>query len=75
MRRIVKNIMVLTFPLIALAESLSACPRCRAQAAAGIYNADFGLNFFFMLLPILILAALGFGLYYVDDLLGKPGRR
>jgi hypothetical protein len=70
-----KNILTLTIPLITLTESLSACPRCRAQAAAGIYNADFGLNFFFMLLPILILAALGFGLYYVDDLLGNPGRR
>ena len=75
MRHITKNILILTIPLITLTENLSACPRCRAQAAAGIYNADFGLNFFFMLLPILILAALGFGLYYVDDLLGKPGRR
>ena len=73
MKNTVKNKLAVIFPLSLLTETLSACPLCRAQAAAGIYNSYFGAHFFLMLLPILILAAIGIGLYYVDDLRGKAG--
>jgi hypothetical protein len=74
-KRIIKKILFFIFTLIPLTQILSACPRCRAQVAEGIYNPDFGLNLFLMLLPLLVLMAFGFGLYYVDNLIEKSGGR
>lgn len=57
--------------LLALSTTVSACPECRAKVESGIYNQDFTINFFVVLLPVLILMAMGFGLYYADEITGK----
>ena len=67
--RVLKKTLALL--LMTLTETLSACPLCRAQAAAGIYNPEFGLRCFIVLLPILVLVVIGLGLYYADDPMGK----
>jgi len=54
-----------------LTETLSACPLCRAQAAAGIYNPEFGLRCFIVVLPIFVLGAIGLCLYHADDPVDK----
>lgn len=46
----------------------SACPECRASVQGGIYNQDFLANLFVILLPILVLTAIGVGFYYADEL-------
>jgi hypothetical protein len=54
-----------------LTGTLSACPLCRAQAAAGIYNSDFSFHCFIVVLPVFALMVIGLGLYHADDPMGK----
>ena len=46
--------------------ALQACPSCRPLVKSGVYNSDFGSNLLVLLLPIAVLAAIGFGLYFSD---------
>lgn len=47
-----------------------ACPECRARVNSGVYGADFPLLLFVMLLPVVVLALVGVGVYYADDIRG-----
>lgn len=51
--------------------ALWACSQCRPFVKSGIYNQDFAGNLFVMLLPIVILLAVGFGIYFADALTAK----
>ena len=53
---------------------ISACPWCRAEVHDETYNQDFFSNLFVLLLPIIILAAAGFGLYHYDKISNKIKR-
>ncbi|HEY0173028.1 MAG TPA: hypothetical protein VGB98_18585 [Pyrinomonadaceae bacterium] len=54
--------------LQALTVTASACPECRAQVKGGVYNQDFPANLFVLLLPIIVLLAIGVGLYFADGI-------
>jgi hypothetical protein len=51
--------------------AVSACPWCRAQVRDKTYNQDFFSNLFLLLLPIILPAAIGFGLYHFDKISNK----
>jgi hypothetical protein len=59
--------MVFVLPLIS-SGAVSACPLCRAQIESGIYDQNFFDNFFMMLLPLIIITAIGSGLYHADKI-------
>jgi hypothetical protein len=63
---IVAGFTVLVFNTMAL-----ACPLCRAEVSGGIYNRDFFANLFVLLLPVLVITAIGFGLYHMDKISDK----
>jgi hypothetical protein len=44
----------------------SACAICRPKVQAAIHNADYSVNAVLLLLPVVLLLALGVGLYYAD---------
>lgn len=62
MKRALKGIFVWTI-LQALAVSVSACPECRAKVRDGIHGQDFSANLFVLLLPVVVVIAVGVGLY------------
>jgi hypothetical protein len=51
-----------------------ACPECRAQVNSGVFGPDFAATLFVMLLPVGVLALVGVGLYYADDIKAKLKR-
>lgn len=53
---------------------LSACPQCQPLVKSGIYNQDFGANLFVLLLPLVVLTAIGIGLHYSDSIMAKVRR-
>ncbi len=65
-KSIVAVILVLVFNTVA-----SACPRCRAEIKGGTYDQNFFYNLFVLLLPVIILTAIGFGLYHADKISDK----
>ena len=60
--------------LLILTRAAEACPWCRAQTKAGVFDGNFVGNLFILLLPVFILAGLGFGLYHADKILNIAGR-
>lgn len=52
----------------ALTATVSACPECRARVGGGIYNQDFLLNLFALMLPVIVVVASGVGLYFADEI-------
>lgn len=71
MKRIWKFILA-DFALLAIfARSAVACSLCRAQVKSDIYDRNFLVNLLMMLLPIVIITAMGFGLYHADKILEK----
>ena len=69
MKSLAKNI-VAAFVILAFNNTVSACPWCRVQVKDGVYNEDFFGNLFVLLLPVVVIAALGFGLYHADKISG-----
>ena len=67
MKSLAKSI-IAAFVILAFNITVSACPWCRMQVKDGVYNEDFFGNLFVLLLPVVILAALGFGLYHADKI-------
>jgi hypothetical protein len=57
--------------LLAVNNAVLACPWCRAQVKTGVYDQDFFGTLLVLLLPILILAGIGIGLYNLDKILNK----
>lgn len=65
----IRNIMLFFFVTVMFpASAMGSCPECRAQVNAGVYNQDFSANLFILLLPVLILVAIGVSLYYKDEM-------
>jgi hypothetical protein len=50
------------------AAGAGACPWCRPQVRAGIYTPAYTANVLLVLLPVVVLLALGTGLFYWDKL-------
>jgi len=75
MKRIWKIVVAQFIFLIIFSSTVSACPFCRAQVKSGIYDQDFFNNLFVTLLPIIILTAIGFGLYHADKISDRLKRR
>ena len=67
MKRFVQGIVTVII-LFAFTATGSACPECRAQMKEAIYNQNFTANLFIVLLPVLILSAIGVSLYYADEI-------
>jgi hypothetical protein len=55
--------------------ALWACPECRPLVKSGIYNQDFAGNLVVLLLPIAVLLAIGFGIYFADTLKSRLCKR
>jgi hypothetical protein len=53
---------------LSIAPAAAACPECRAQVNSGVYGPDFPVVLFVMLLPLAVLALVGLGVYYADDI-------
>ncbi len=68
-RGIVTGVIILAFTTV-----VSACPECRLEVEGGIYDENFSVNLFIMLLPILVLISTGIGLYHADEIAKKPER-
>jgi hypothetical protein len=55
--------------LASLLPSLAgACPWCRPRVQAGIYTPAYSANLVLVLLPVVVLLALGVGIFYWDKL-------
>jgi hypothetical protein len=71
------NLKRLIAPLTGLLLFLSAaptawaCPECRARVNSGVYSSDFTGTLIVMLLPIIVLALIGVGVYYADAIKAK----
>ena len=71
MNRIWKTVITPIALLVIFTLTASACPECRAQVKSGIYNQSFGFNLFIILLPMVVIVAVGIGLYYADKITDK----
>lgn len=58
-----------------VASQVRACPECRAQVDSGVYSGDFIATLLIVLLPIIVLAVIGVGIYYAGDIKAKLGER
>lgn len=74
MKSILRGVLV-GIILQALAATASACPECRARVKGGVYDHDFSVNLFALLLPVLVLVAMGVGLYFADEIAKKVKER
>lgn len=54
--------------VLGTARPVWACPECRAQVKSGVLSPDFTTTLFVMLLPVGVLALVGAGIYYADDI-------
>lgn len=57
------------------AANAAACPLCRAQAESGIYDRDFTFNLLIILLPVVLLAVVGVGIYVSEGVYEKFRRK
>jgi apolipoprotein N-acyltransferase len=73
MRNVIRGVVTLLVTLV-FTVAVSACPWCRAQVKNGVYDQGFFGNLLMLLLPIFILAAIGFGLYHADKISNKIRR-
>lgn len=71
MKRIWKTAIAQIVLLMTFSITASACPECRAQVKSGIYDGSFGTNLFVILLPIIVIVAVGIGSYYADEITDK----
>jgi hypothetical protein len=74
MNRITKGF-VTGIAVLALNDSALACPWCRIKVRDGIYDENFVSTLLTLLLPIFVLAAIGFGLYNFDKIKHKIRRQ
>jgi len=56
---------------LSVAPSVWACSECRIQVNSGVYSQNFTGTLLVMLLPIIVLALIGVGIYYADDIKAK----
>lgn len=75
MKRLIPRLAELLL-FLSVAPSVWACPECRAQVNSGVYSQNFSGTLLVMLLPIIVLALVGVGIYYADDIKTKlKGRK
>ncbi len=67
MKSILKGI-VTAFVTLSFTTTVLACPWCRAQVRSDIYNQDFINYLFVIILPIVVITAIGFGVYHADKI-------
>ena len=48
-----------------------ACAECRARVKNGIFDQSFWSNLAVVLLPIVVIAAIGIGLYFTNEITDK----
>ena len=48
-----------------------ACAECRARVKNGIFDQSFWANLTVVLLPIVVIAAIGIGLYFMNEIKDK----
>ena len=71
---IVMNINLRTFAvslvtsLVSFSGVVEACPQCTQLVKSGIYNQNFAGNLIVLLLPVAILLAIGFGIYFMEPI-------
>jgi hypothetical protein len=70
MKNFVKSIVAVILVLV-FNTAAAACPWCRAEVKIGIYDQNFFRNLFVMMLPVIVLTAIGFGLYHADKISDK----
>lgn len=66
--------MVFVLPTI-FSGAAWACPLCRAQVESGIYDQNFFDNLLMIVLPIVVITAIGLGLYHGDKILDRLAGR
>ena len=59
-------LLLVSFNLTAL-----ACAECRARVKDGIFDQSFWANLTVVLLPIVVIAAIGIGLYFTNEIRDK----
>jgi len=59
-------LLLVSFNLTAL-----ACAECRARVKDGIFDQNFFANLVVVLLPIVVIAAIGIGLYFTNEIRDK----
>ena len=59
-------LLLLSFNLTA-----AACAECRARVKDGIFDQSFWSNLAVVLLPIVVIAAIGIGLYFTNEITDK----
>lgn len=74
MKSILRSVLV-GIILQTLAATASACPECRARVKGGIYDQDFSVNLLVLLLPVIVLVAVGVGLYFADEIAERAKER
>lgn len=67
-RTIVAAQIVLT---VIFSDTVFGCSFCRAQVNGGVYDRNFFSNLLVTLLPIIVITAIGFGLYHADKISDK----
>jgi hypothetical protein len=68
MKSFCKKAPLLVPGLLLAAQAAWACPVCRPRVQAGIYNQHYLATVLLVLLPVLLLAAGGVGLYFSSRL-------
>ena len=54
--------------LVSFSGVVEACPQCIQLVKSGIYNQNFAGNLIVLLLPVAILLAIGFGIYFMEPI-------
>lgn len=70
MKNFVKSVIAVIL-VLGFNTAAAACPWCRAEVKSGIYDRNFLINLFTLLLPLLVITAIGFGLYHMDKISDK----
>jgi hypothetical protein len=59
------------FLLVSFNLTALACAECRARVKDGIFDQSFWANLVVVLLPIVVIAAIGIGLYFTNEITDK----
>jgi hypothetical protein len=68
MRQIWKTIITQFLLLLSFDLTASACAECRARVNDGIFDHSFWANLIVVLLPIVVIAAVGIAIYFTHEI-------
>ena len=66
-----KKLLIALIANLAACSTISACPWCRAAVNRSVYDGAFAGQLLVLLLPVVLLGALGILLYNCDKIAGK----